>query len=44
MQKDGGVYKVPCTVNGLKLEFIFDTGASVVSISLTEAIFKKTAI
>lgn len=39
MQKDGGVYKVPCTVNGLKLEFIFDTGASVVSISLTEAIF-----
>lgn len=39
MKKDGGVYKVPCTVNGIKLEFIFDTGASSVSISLTEATF-----
>lgn len=39
MQKEGGVFTIPCTVNGLKLKFIFDTGASDVSISLTEAIF-----
>ena len=39
MQKEGGVFTVPCTVNGLKLKFIFDTGASDVSISLTEALF-----
>jgi clan AA aspartic protease (TIGR02281 family) len=39
MEKIGGVYYVPCTVNGLKLQFIFDTGASDVSISLSEAIF-----
>ena len=39
MQKTGGVFAIPCTVNGLKLKFIFDTGASDVSISLTEALF-----
>lgn len=39
MQKEGGVFTVPCYVNGLKLSFIFDTGASDVSISLTEALF-----
>lgn len=39
LQKDGGVYTVPCIVNGLNLKFIFDTGASDVSISLTEAMF-----
>src|SRR6185312_1277776 len=39
MQKEGGVFTIPCTVNGLKLQFIFDTGASDVSISLTEALF-----
>ena len=39
MTKEGGVYKVPCKVNGIDLFFIFDTGASEVSISLTEAIF-----
>lgn len=37
MEKEAGVYKVPCTVNGLKLKFIFDTGASNVSISSTYA-------
>ena len=37
MQKEGGVYKIPCVVNGLRLKFIFDTGASNVSISLSEA-------
>lgn len=30
---------MPCKVNGLTLKFIFDTGASDVSISLTEALF-----
>lgn len=39
MQKENGVYKVPCIVNGLRMKFIFDTGASVVSLSLTEAKF-----
>lgn len=33
MEEDGGVYKIPCKVNGLKLKFIFDTGAATVSIS-----------
>jgi hypothetical protein len=28
MNKEGGVYVVPCKVNGLPLKFIFDTGAS----------------
>lgn len=37
MQKESGVYKIPCVVNGLKLKFIFDTGASNVCISLSEA-------
>ncbi|MGE0019004.1 MAG: retroviral-like aspartic protease family protein [Draconibacterium sp.] len=39
MQKRGGVYEVPCKVNGLPLKFIFDTGASDVCISMSEAIF-----
>lgn len=39
MKKEGGVYTVPCTVNGLALKFIFDTGASDVTISITEADF-----
>lgn len=33
MEKEGGVYKVPCKVNGLKMKFIFDTGAAKVCIS-----------
>ena len=33
MEKDGGVYKVPCVVNGLRMKFIFDTGAANVCIS-----------
>ena len=37
MEKEAGVYKVPCSVNGLKLKFIFDTGASSVCISQTYA-------
>lgn len=39
MEKTGGVYSIPCKVNGITLKFIFDTGASDVSISLTEAMF-----
>lgn len=35
----GNTYIIPCEVNGLKMDFIFDTGASEVSISLTEALF-----
>ena len=34
-----GVYEVPCSINGLSLKFIFDTGASDVSISSVEASF-----
>ena len=37
--KKGGVYHIPCTINGLKMNFVFDTGASDVSISITEALF-----
>jgi clan AA aspartic protease (TIGR02281 family) len=39
MKKEGGIYTIPCTVNGLKLRFIFDTGASNVCISLSEVAF-----
>lgn len=39
MQRKNDVYTIPCKVNGLELEFIFDTGASNVTISLTEALF-----
>lgn len=38
MQKSNGIYTVPCKVNGRSLSFIFDTGASDVSLSLEEAI------
>ena len=37
MRKEGGVYLVPITVNGLSLDFIFDTGASSISLSSAEA-------
>jgi aspartyl protease family protein len=39
MTRENGIYTVPCEVNGLPLQFIIDTGASSVSISLTEALF-----
>lgn len=35
----GGTYEIPCSVNGLPLNMIFDTGASDVSISSVEASF-----
>lgn len=37
MKKEQGVFTVPCIVNGIPLKFIFDTGASDVSLSLVEA-------
>lgn len=39
MEKKGDVYYVPGAINGVPLKFIFDTGASNVYISLTEALF-----
>jgi clan AA aspartic protease (TIGR02281 family) len=39
LEKQQGVYLIPCKVNGVPLEFIFDTGASDVSLSVTEALF-----
>ena len=39
LDKTNGVYTVPCKVNGIPMDFIFDTGASNVTISLTEATF-----
>ena len=39
MEYDGGVYKVPCIVNGANMKMIFDTGASTVCISRATAIF-----
>ena len=38
MTKKGGVYEVPIEINDVQLYFIFDTGASIVSISEAEAI------
>ena len=37
--KEGGVTKVKCTINGLPLHFVFDTGASDVTMSMVEANF-----
>lgn len=37
--KDRGVTKVKCTVNELPLHFVFDTGASDVTMSMVEATF-----
>jgi aspartyl protease family protein len=39
MRKASGVYHVPCKINGTEMEFIFDTGASDITMSLTEALF-----
>jgi clan AA aspartic protease (TIGR02281 family) len=39
LTRAGGVSMIPCKINSLPLNFIFDTGASDVSISLTEARF-----
>ena len=37
--REGGVCKVKCKINGLPLHFIFDTGATDVTLSMVEATF-----
>ncbi|GAB3942768.1 hypothetical protein GCM10028805_07880 [Spirosoma harenae] len=39
MEKEKGVYKIPVLINGHPMKFILDTGASLISISSTEAEF-----
>lgn len=39
MEKINGVFQIPVDVDGVKMFFIFDTGASIISISETEANF-----
>ena len=39
MIKRGGVYEVPIEINGRSMNFIFDTGASDITISNVEAMF-----
>ena len=39
MKKINGIYQIPCKVNGIPMNFVFDTGASDVTISVTEAKF-----
>jgi len=39
MEKQNGVYMIPVYINGIRMYFIFDTGASLISISSTEAMF-----
>lgn len=39
MEKKNGVYQIPVYVNGVEMFFVFDTGASTISISETEANF-----
>lgn len=37
MRKESGVYKIPVFINGVPMDFIFDTGAGLISISNVEA-------
>src|SRR5688572_15747851 len=39
MEKINGVFQIPVEINEIKMFFIFDTGASMISISETEANF-----
>ena len=38
-RKSGGTFEIPCDINGLPLQMVFDTGASDVTISSVEANF-----
>ena len=38
-EKENGICKVKCNINGLPLHFVFDTGASDVTLSMVEATF-----
>lgn len=33
MEEEDGLYKIPCTVNGARMKFVFDTGATTVCLS-----------
>lgn len=39
MKKENGIYKIPVTLNGVEMDFYFDTGAGMISISEIEAAF-----
>jgi len=39
MKEIRGVYEIPVEINGSKMNFIFDTGATDITISATEARF-----
>lgn len=39
MKKSSGIFEIPCEINGLKLQMLFDSGASNVTISSTESNF-----
>lgn len=39
MEKEGGIYKISCKVNGAPMKMYFDTGASTVSISKATALY-----
>lgn len=39
MNSENGIYKIPIHINDTKMNFIFDTGASDITISETEALF-----
>lgn len=39
LQDGGGVYQIPVFINDVKMKFIFDTGAGMISMSSTEASF-----
>lgn len=39
MEKNNSVYEIPTEINGVPMHFIFDTGAGLISISVTEANF-----
>ncbi len=39
MKKVNGVYYIPIRVNGTEMDFIFDTGAGIISMSYLEASF-----
>lgn len=39
MEREGGIYKISCKVNGAPMKMFFDTGATSVSISLSTAMY-----
>lgn len=39
MKKEDGIYKVPVKINGTEMDFYFDTGAGMISMSQVEAAF-----